>query len=120
MNGRLSISSTLWQPQAESTNTTDARSAEMISRRANSLNDSYSASGKILRHRPGAVRPARPVRWSALALDTALVVRRRRPVSSSIVATRRSPESTTAVTPSSVSDASAIGDATTTRRPRRP
>ena len=84
MNGRLSISSTLWQPHAESTNTTDARSAEMISGSLNSLSDSNSASGKILaEHKPGAVRPARPVRWSALALDTALVVRRRRPVSSS-------------------------------------
>mmetsp|Transcript_22889 Transcript_22889/g.68705 ORF Transcript_22889/g.68705 Transcript_22889/m.68705 type:complete len:384 (+) Transcript_22889:1076-2227(+) len=117
--GRASISWTDWQPQAASSSTTCVQSAERSAGAAKASKALYSASEKMRMHRPGAVRPARPARWSAEARLMARVVRRRRPVSSSMVATRARPESTTAVTPANVSEASAIGLATMTRRPWR-
>ncbi len=65
--------------------------------------------------------PARPRRWSAAAAETRTVRSRLRPVPASCSGRRASPASTTARTPATVSDASAMGVASTMRRaPARP
>ena len=65
--------------------------------------------------------PARPRRWSAAAAETRTVRSRLRPAPASCCGRRASPASTTARTPATVSDASAMGVASTMRRaPARP
>ena len=65
---------------------------------------------------PGAVRPARPARWSAEAFDTRTVSSRVRPEAGSNFGSRCNPLSTTIVTPSIVIDVSATDVASTTLR----
>ena len=66
-------------------------------------------------HAPSRVRPARPERWIADALEQRVVASRGMPVSLSDLGSLRRPESTTHVTLSSVNEASAMGDETITR-----
>ena len=62
---------------------------------------------------PGATRPARPVRWVAISR---LVLRCVRAVRASNMGVRYNPLSTTILTPSIVTDVSAIGVANTILR----
>ena len=65
---------------------------------------------------PGSVRPARPARWAAPARETRSVTRRVRPLAGSKRVRRARPLSTTSLTPSMVSDVSAMDVASTTLR----
>ncbi len=65
---------------------------------------------------PGAVRPARPRRWSAASRETRVVSRRVIPERGEKRGTRASPESTTIRTPSMVRLVSATDVASTTFR----
>ncbi|RCI16121.1 hypothetical protein L249_3264 [Ophiocordyceps polyrhachis-furcata BCC 54312] len=60
------------------------------------------------KHLPGLVRPARPARCDAEALDTGVVVSDSMPVSASYVRIFTKPQSTTKAIPSMVTDASAM------------
>ena len=61
------------------------------------------------------MRPARPRLWSALEIETRSVVNRVMPLLWSYFGALLNPESTTMVTPGTVSEDSAIGVDTTTR-----
>ena len=65
---------------------------------------------------PSATRPARPLRCVAMSMLMRTVSRWLSPVRASNIICRHSPESTTTLTPSIVSDVSAIGVASTTLR----
>ena len=67
-------------------------------------------------HVPSATRPARPARCSAMSRLTVVTSRWVRPVRGSKTGLRYRPVSTTVLTPSMVSDVSAIGVASTTFR----
>jgi len=66
--------------------------------------------------KPGATRPARPLRWSADAFETGPSSSRSRPLAGSKRSRRMRPLSTTAVTPGSVTEVSATLVARMTRR----
>ncbi len=83
------------------------RSSRRISGVSCSGRDSKSARVYKRKHRPGRVLPARPARWIAEARLTFSTRRRGRPDHGACDATRARPESTTATTPSMVTDDSA-------------
>ena len=103
-HGKLKISS---MPAALSVSTTSAKSSRFTS--GNSCNGRFSCSRSVhnLTQTPGAVRPARPARWSADATEILSMSNVLIPRCGSYRAMRASPPSTTAVTPSIVSDVSA-------------
>jgi hypothetical protein len=77
------------------------------------------SSSYVDQHRyttPGPSRPARPARWTVLALAARTVARDARPRAWSVRGTRASPESTTTRTPGTVRLLSATAEASTTRR----
>ena len=94
-------------PAALSERTTSARSRRLTSGNSEAARCSWSLLIHNRTQRPGAVRPARPARWSAearLIFSTSKVLIPRR---ASWHAMRARPLSTTRVTPSMVSDVSA-------------
>ena len=105
-------------PQARSCSTSDARSAVCSSGSSASGRWRCSASAHSRYATPGAVRPARPRRWSALARLAAWVDSTGSPVATSTRTCRRRPASTTTRTPGTVTELSATLVASTTRRAR--
>ena len=76
----------------------------------------WPGSSQSRTHSPGCVRPARPARWSADALEIGTSRSRSSPTPGSNSICRAVPVSTTAVTPSTVTDVSATFVASTTFR----
>ncbi len=94
-------------PDAFSVRTTSERSRRLTSGSSWAGRWPCSRSVQSLTHTPGAVRPARPARWSALAAEIFSTSSVLIPRTGSKRATRASPLSITAVTPSIVSEVSA-------------
>ena len=94
-------------PAALSVRTTSERSSRRTS--GSSWGARWACSRSVHRRTqtPGAVRPARPARWSALAAEIRSTSSVLMPRCGSKRAMRARPESTTAVTPSMVSEVSA-------------
>mmetsp|Transcript_9799 Transcript_9799/g.22942 ORF Transcript_9799/g.22942 Transcript_9799/m.22942 type:complete len:253 (-) Transcript_9799:745-1503(-) len=88
--------------------TTWARFTLSISGVAFSASPSKWSSVYSRRHRPGPTRPARPVRWAACALLTSATDRLSIPVEERYSLDLCRPQSTTNLTPSSVTDVSAM------------
>ena len=105
-------------PHSAQASTVDARSASTISGFIAGTSVRSCASVQSRRQSPGAVRPARPRRWSARSRVRRSVSKRLMPELGENRLTRMSPESMTVVTPSIVSEVSAMDVASTTlRRP---
>ena len=94
-------------PLAFKVSTTSARSSRFTSGNSCAARCACSRSVHKRTQRPGAVRPARPARWSALAREIFSTSSVLMPRLGSNFACRARPASTTMVTPSMVSEVSA-------------
>ncbi|QJW93467.1 hypothetical protein FTUN_0973 [Frigoriglobus tundricola] len=103
-------------PRAASCSTAPHRSTRLISGTVCSGRPRWLGSSQRRTHTPGAVRPARPARWSAEAREIGTSRKRSMPTDGSNSICRARPQSTTAVTPSTVTDVSATFVARTTFR----
>jgi len=103
-------------PQTASCSASPVRSASRISARMCGRMPFSCSFAHRRQQMPGSVRPARPARWAAPASDTRSVTRRVRPLAGSKRVRRARPLSTTSLTPSMVSEVSAMDVASTTLR----
>jgi hypothetical protein len=94
-------------PLAFKVSTTSLKSSRFTSGSSCAARPACSRSVQRRTQRPGAVRPARPARWSALAREIFSTSRVLMPRFGSNFACRANPASTTIVTPSMVSEVSA-------------
>ena len=94
-------------PLALSVSTTSDKSNRFTSGSSCGARFACSRSAHSRTHTPGAVRPARPARWSALATEIFSIISVLIPRCGSNRAMRANPQSITIVTPSIVSEVSA-------------